>query len=155
MKKIKLFFIALLFLSQSLHAAMITWDSTSNTVGENDIFTLDVIGTDFISNVDGGGVDLLFDPDILNVLSVTIDDAVWDFAADTGVIDNIAGTVNGIAVAAFSPVTGDFTVASIQFQTIGGIGTSSGLLLSEYALNPWASDGSLINPSFTNANVPE
>lgn len=154
MKSIKNSLIVLILLfSHQLHAALITWDFSNVSVLENDIFTLDVIGTGFVSNVDGGGVDLSFDSSVLNVLSVTVDDLFWDFATSTGTIDNIGGTVNGIAVNAFSPVTGDFTVASIQFQAIGPGGSNSALTLAEYALNPWASGGSLINPTFTGGNV--
>ena len=148
-----LLFITLLFSAYS-QAAFITWDSTSNNVGESSIFTLDVIVTGFVDIVDGGGIDLSFDPSVLNVLSVSIDTVVWDFTTDTGVIDNVAGTVNGIAVNAFSTVTGDFTVASIEFQALGIAGLNTDLILSEYALNPWASGGSNITPlSFVNANV--
>ena len=155
MKKIgkKILYVVLLSFSYYSQAAMITWDSTSNNVSENGIFTMDVIGTGFVTNVDGGGVDLSFDPSVLSVLSVTIDEVFWDFATDPGTIDNLSGTVNGIAVNAFSSVTGDFTVASIQFQTIGSIGAGSLLTLSEYALNPWASGGSAINPDFTSGSV--
>ena len=154
-----MFLFVTLFFSGYLNAATITWNSTSNTV--NDIFSLDVIGLSFPSNgsgnvADGGGVNLSFDPSVLNVLSVTIDELVWDFGVtgiSTGTIDNVAGTVNGIMVNASSNVTGDFTVASIQFQAVGAGLSSTGITLSEYALNPWALDGSAINPTFVNGNV--
>ena len=155
MKKIKLLFIATLLFSSYLNAATITWNSASNGVLENDIFSLDVVGQGFVSNVDGGGIDLSFDSSVLNVLSVTIDEVVWDLGVgiSTGTIDNVAGTVNGIAVNAWGDVTGDFTVATIQFQAIGGLWSTSGLTLTEYALNPWASDGSAINPDYINGSV--
>ena len=156
MKKIGmpiLFTISLLFSAYS-QAAFITWNSTANNVGESSVFTLNVIGTGFVDNVDGGGIDLSFDPSVLNVLSVSIDTVVWDFTTSTGIIDNVAGTVNGIAVTALSSVTGDFSVASIEFQAVGIAGLNTDLLLAEYALNPWASGGSNITPlSFVNANV--
>lgn len=155
MKIIKNSLIAsILLFSHQLHASLITLDFTNISVLENDIFSLEIIGTGFVDIVDGGGVNLSFDPSVLNVLSVTIDDLVWDFATSTGTIDNVGGTVDGIAVNAFSSVTGDFTVASIQFQAIGTGGSSSILGLTEYALNPWASGGSQITPlSFAGGNV--
>ena len=157
MKIIKkhIFFILTLLFSGYLNAATITWDSTANNVNENDIFSLDVVGLGFVSNVDGGGVNLSFDPSVLSVLSVSIDDLVWDLGVgnSTGTIDNVGGTVNGIAVNAWSAVTGDFTVATIEFQVIGSIGFGSSLALSEYALNPWASGGSAINPIIANGSV--
>lgn len=159
MKKIeiKLLFLATLLFSNYLNAATITWSSTDNLVNQGDIFTLDVVGLGFISNVDGGGVNISFDPTKLNVLSVTIDELVWDFGPtgiSTGTIDNVSGTVNGIMVNAWSNVTGDFTVASIQFEEIyGGAYANSTIGITEYALNPWASGGSMINPDFVNGSV--
>ncbi|MDH5711111.1 MAG: cohesin domain-containing protein [Gammaproteobacteria bacterium] len=151
----KILSIALLSFTGYVNAATITWSNTNATVAPADTFSLDVIGTGFISNVDGGGVNISFDPNFLNVLSVTIDTVVWDFGPSgisTGIIDNVAGTVNGIMVNAISAIPTDFTVASIQFQQVGA-GTSSALNITEYALNPWASGGSAINPAFVGGNV--
>ena len=140
--------------SSYLNAATITWSSTNNIVNQGDIFSLDVVGLGFVSNVDGGGVNLSFDPTKLNVLSVTIDELVWDFVTNTGTINNIAGTVDGIMVNAWSNISGNFTVATIQFQEIsGGSFLNSTIGITEYALNPWASGGSEINPDFVNGTV--
>lgn len=161
MKKItnKLLFAAILLFSQGSMAGIITWNSTANDVNSNEIFSLNIIGTGFAEIVDGGGIDLSFDASVLEVLSVTIDTAVWNFfpvaGPVIGTIDNVAGTVNGIAVNALpSTITGDFIVATIQFQAVGLFGTNSALTLSEYAINPWASGGSVITPlNFVNGNV--
>ena len=151
-----LFILSLFIITGHVSAATITWSSTDNLINQGEIFTLDVVGLGFVDNVDGGGVNITFDPTKLNVLSVTIDELVWDLGVgiSTGVIDNTAGTVNGIAVNAWSNVTGDFIVASIQFQEIiGGAYSNSTIGITEYALNPWASGGSPINPSFVNGGV--
>lgn len=156
MKKIqsKILFLAMVLLSSYLNAATITWSPTDSIVNQGDTFSLDVVGSGFVSNVDGGGVNLSFDATKLNVLSVTIDELVWDFATDTGTIDNGAGTVEGIMVNALSDVTGDFIVATIQFQEIsGGSFLNSSIGITEYALNPWWSGGSAINPNFVNGTV--
>lgn len=154
MKKYILLVTTLLFSHGSM-AGTITWDSLTNPVSENAIFSLDIIGTGFGDIVDGGGVDFTFDPSVLQILSISIDAGVWDFFPVTGTINNIAGTVNGIEVnAALSTITGDFIVASVQFQTIGSPGTSSTLALSEFIDNPWASGVSPITPlDFVNGNV--
>ena len=159
MKKIqiKILFIAMVLFSGYLNAATITWNPTDSIVNQGDTFSLDVVGLGFVSNVDGGGVNLSFDPTKLNVLSVTIDELVWDFGPagiSTGTIDNGAGTVSGIMVNALSDVTGDFTVATIQFLEIsGGSFLNSSIGITEYALNPWASGGSEINPGYVNGTV--
>lgn len=155
MKSIKkLIFVISIFASGHLSAATITWDSSTTNISTNDVFTIDVIGTNFLSNVDGGGVNFSFDSNILNVLSVSINESVWDFGGfgiSTGTIDNENGTLDGIMVNTFADVTGDFVIATIEIQAIA---TGSSLLsLSEYVLNPWASDGSPINPDFIDASV--
>jgi len=142
-----------LLFSSHLSAATITWEASSTNVNVNDSFTLNIIGTSFSNNVDGGGLDFSFNSSVLNVASISIDENVWNLGAgiSTGTIDNVLGTVNGISVNAWSDVIGDFTVASVTFQAIGsGI---SGLSLSEWGTNPWASGGSLINPDYVNASV--
>ena len=153
----KLFFVISILLSGHLSAATITWDQPVLNVNNSgsQIFTLDVVGAGFVSNVDGGGINISFDQTVLSVLSVTIDEVVWNFGGtgvNTGTIDNVAGTVNGVMVnTMLLDLTGDFVVASIQMKAIG-VGVSS-LLLTEYAMNPWASGGSLISPSFVAGNV--
>jgi hypothetical protein len=150
----KLIFVISMLASGYLSAATITFDSPLTNVNTNDVFTINVIGNDFLSNVDGGGVNLSFDSSVLSVLSVSINESVWDFGGfgiSTGVIDNQNGSLNGVMVNAFSDVSGDFIVATIEMQAIAE-GTSS-LLLTEYGLNPWASGGSLINPDFVDASV--
>ena len=145
----KLIFVVSMLLSGHLSAATITWGSPTTNVNVGDVFTIDVVGTGFLGNVDGGGVNISYDSNILNVLSVTIDESVWDFGGfgiSTGIIDNPNGTLDGIMVNTFADVTGDFIIATIEMQAIAE-GNSS-LLLAEYGLNPWASGGSLINPGF-------
>ncbi len=144
----------LLLLSGHISAATVSWDSTITNVNVNDIFTVNVIGTGFFSNVDGGGVNISFDQSVINILSVSINESVWDFGGfgiSNGVIDNSSGTVNAIMVNTFADVTGDFTIATIEVQAIAA-GTSV-LALTEYGLNPWASAGSLINPDYVDGDV--
>lgn len=135
-------------------AATVSWDSTTTNVNVDDVFTINVVGTGFLSNVDGGGVNISFDKNVLNILSVSINESVWDFGGfgiSTGVIDNLAGTIDGIMVNTFANVAGDFTIATIQVQAIAS--GNSLLSLAEYGANPWASGGSAINPDFVNGNV--
>lgn len=151
---IKIIFTISILFSGHLSAATITWDSPTTNVNTNDIFTVNVVGNNFLSNVNGGGVNILWDPTILNVLSISINETVWDFGGfgiSTGTIDNQNGTVDGIMVNTLSNVIGSFDIASIQFQAVG-LGTST-LALTEYVLNPWASGGSRINPDFVDASV--
>jgi len=155
MKNIKkIIFIASMLLCGNSSAATISWSSPTTNISINDTFTIDIIGTDFLTNVDGGGINFTFDQNILNVVSVSIDQSVWDFGGfgiNSGTIDNVNGTANEIMVNTFSNVTNNFVIASIDFTAMtDGI---SLLTLSEYDLNPWASGGSLINPDFVNTQI--
>lgn len=150
----KIILVISLFLSGHLSAATITWETPTTNVNVNDVFTVNVVGTGFLSNVDGGGVNISFDQNLVNVLSVSIDESVWDFGGfgiSTGTINNSNGTLDGIMVNADADVTGDFVVATIEMQAISA--GSSLLSLTEYTLNPWASGGSMINPDFVDGSV--
>ncbi len=138
-------------LVQCAHAAELTFAPNPKTAATGDVFSLEIVGTGFTGNVDGGGVNFTFDSSILSVLSVTIDPA-WDaLISSGGTIDNGLGTVDGIYVNTFGAITGDFVVATVQFQAVGPGTTALGL--SELGLNPWASGGSLINPTLVNGLV--
>ena len=144
------FFILVLFIQQA-QSATISLSDTNYSANINDIFTLDIIGQDFTSNVDGGGVNIIFDPAIINVLSVSIDNDFWDFMNMEGTINNTLGTVNGIMVNALSSTTDNFTVASIEFQAITG-GTTN-ILLNDFSFNPWSSGGETISTSYVTGQV--
>ena len=151
MKKIIIMF-SLLF-SYQVNAASI-YTSVQGPYQIGDVFSVDIMGSGFTSNVDGGGVNLSFDQSRLNVLSVSIDESVWNFGStgvSTGVIDNGAGLVDGIMVNTLADVAGDFVIATIEFQAMD-VGISS-LLLSDWGINPWASGGSLINPDYIASSV--
>ena len=151
-----IYIIPLLLLSFCTQAATVSWSSTSETHDENAIFSLDIVGLDFIDTTVGGGVNLNFTSNIINVVSVDIDETVWEFIPpdiDLVTIDNTAGTV-GIMINTFKGVTGNFIVATVNFQIVGTGGASTDLVLSDHALNPWASDiGDEIKPAYINANV--
>ena len=151
-----LFIIPLLLLSCYAQAATISWSNTSKTVDENVSFSLDIIGSNFINDVNGGGVNVTFDANVVNVISVSIDETTWNFGAtgiSTGTINNSTGSIDGIMVNTLSSVTGDFIVATVNFQIVGSGGSNTDLTLSELAINPWASGGSRINPDFINGSI--
>jgi hypothetical protein len=128
-------------------AASIGFDSTAGTpfaVGQP--FTLTLEGNGFTQPLDGGGVNLQFDPGVLQLESVTVDTAVWDFAPANGTIDNGSGVVSDILFNAFfnpSPL-GNFDIATVQFLAVGA--GSSSLLLSPSASNPFSTGGVILNP---------
>lgn len=149
----KIIFASMVLFGSQAGAGTITWGAAPSSIALNDTFTIDIVGLGFTTNVDGGGVNIAYDSSVLNVLSVSIDESVWDLGVgiSSGTIDNTAGTVDGVMMNAWSDVTGDFVVASVIFSAIG---TGNSLLsISEYLLNPWANAGSVLNPSFVDSTV--
>ena len=154
MKTLSQLVFGLTLLCGQASAATIGWETAPATINVNDTFSLSITGSGFISDVDGGGVNFTYNSSVLNVLSVTIDESVWDFGGtgiSTGTIDNGAGTVDGIMVNTFATVTGNFDIATILFQAVG-VGTST-LGLTEFGSNPWASGGTLIGPTMVNSSL--
>ena len=148
--------LVILAASSNSYAATVTFNPNPDTVSLGQTFNLDIIGLNFLVITDGGGVNFTFDQNIVQVNSVSIDTGVWDFGPtgiSEGTIDNVAGTVTGIAVNAISDVgPGNFIVATVEFVAFG-LG-STDLILTEFSPeNPFASGGNLINPSFSNGFV--
>jgi hypothetical protein len=142
--KICISFIAALFLSHAAEAATVKTDTPQYTASIGELFTVDIVGTDF-PLTQGGGFNLSYDANILNVTHVSIDEInTWTFVNDAGTIDNVNGVLNDVVVSDFPGIAGDFTVASIEFIAVG-LG-QSGLNLTESVINPWASDGNIISP---------
>ena len=147
----KLIIVASFFISSHVAAASIGWESSPSPIYVGDTFSVNILGSGFASNVDGGGVNFTYDSSIINVQSVTIDSA-WDpLISSQGRTDNGTGAVDGLYVNTFGAVTGNFVVATVEFLATG-VGTS-GLDLTEYLLNPWASGGSPLNPGFNNGSL--
>ncbi|VAW59291.1 hypothetical protein MNBD_GAMMA08-307 [hydrothermal vent metagenome] len=132
--------IVTLFLSTGGHAATVSLSPASLVVGINETFTLELTGSDFNSGtLDGGGVNINFDPTVINVTNVVINTDVWEFYSTAGVIDNLAGTVNDISFNSFVTRTGNLNFATIEFTAVGS-GVSA-LSLTENFFNPFATNG--------------
>ena len=122
-----------------LQAATVTVDEPNKTVGPNEPFTLNLIGLDFPVTLDGGGINVSFDPFVVEVLEVRVDTDTWEFFSDNGDINNFSGSIIGIVFNSFQDRTGDLPFASIDFLPVGpGVST---LELEEYVFNPFATGG--------------
>src|ERR1700687_4910135 len=76
-------------------AAVVEFSPNVKVAAPGDIFTIDIVGTGFGSNLDGGGLDMTFDHNIVSVLGVTLS-SNWEFPVPSATIDNVAGTVSGL-----------------------------------------------------------
>ncbi len=111
------------------------------TLGET--FSIDIIATGFDVVLDGGGLNIHYDPSVLRLNDVSVDTDVWDpdMSWVNGGIDNSNGEVTGIIFNSFDDVTGDFHIATLDFTATGL--WMSPIELSQYDLNPFASGGAM------------
>ncbi len=150
----KFFSVLCLFSISSVATAAPTvgFDNSNISVKVGDIFSVNVIGNDFLADVDGGGFNLLFDKALLKIDSITVLTSLWEFLPQNGTINNADGTASEIQFNTFAHHNkGTFNIASLQFTALSaGIGQ---LNLSESINNPFASGGDAINPTFLAGNV--
>ena len=69
-------------------------------------FDAEIVITGF-PGTEGGGISLMFDPDLLRVLSVTLNSAVWNFVNQPGDIDNANGVISDLLFSSNYGVVGD------------------------------------------------
>lgn len=133
-------------------APTVGFDNSNISVKVGDIFSVNVIGNDFLADVDGGGFNLLVDKALLKIDSITVLTSLWEFKPQNGTINNADGTASEIQFNTFvNHNNGTFNIASLQFTALSaGIGQ---LNLSESIKNPFASGGDAINPTFLAGNV--
>lgn len=117
-------------------------------VGEQ--FSLDVLMSDF-PTTEGGGIVLHFNPRVVQVRNVSVDDSVWNFVNRNGDIDNDRGTVSDILFSNYQGVTGNAKIATIEFEIINK--GRSRITLEESSINPFAGGGENISVTFQSANI--
>ena len=126
-------------------AATVSFNTSAQTVALGSSFSLSVQGTAFPTIV-GGGLDLSFNPSVLQISSVTINTSVFEFymggGMEEGVLNNALGTLTDTAFNTFAGATGDFTIMTIGFTAVGA-GISS-LNLSESSI--WVFSNAVGNP---------
>jgi hypothetical protein len=134
-------------LSQASQAGIVQFEAAPATpFSIGDSFSLKLFGSDFASTLDGGGINLSFDPTVLRVTSVTVDTTVWEFFSSDGEINDALGTVADVWFASFEERVGSFDIALFTFQAFGA--GNSALTLSESLFNPFASGGELLPVEF-------
>jgi hypothetical protein len=72
-------------------------------------------GADFKDMTLGGGVQLQWNPDVLDLDSVVVDATAWEFARSGGVLDAAAGTLSDLYFASFAGRSGGFAIATLRF----------------------------------------
>ncbi len=133
--------------SNGISASTVSFSPSESTATSGQAFVLNIVGNDFLNDVDGGGINLAFDKAIFKVESVSVYSDLWEFLPDNGRIDNAAGVVQEIQFNTFSQHNkGTFNIASLRLTALTP--GESQFLLSESQVNPFASAGQAINPTF-------
>lgn len=148
---IKILLFALLALVLEANAAIVSFVPVTKTVNEGASFAVTIGGTGFDTELLGGGVDLKFDPDVLEVIDVVIPET-WDLIRLPGVVDNLAGTVTGTQFAQDEHPQID-TFPILEYWFIAKASGSSGLELKEYQGNPFTSVSGSVEVTFDPGKV--
>ena len=122
-------------------AATVRFEPSSRIVDLGSDFSMAIVGEDFTSITEGGGLNLSFDPAVIKVNSVVLDSATWEFFTNPGSINNTigTGTVDDIIFASSIGRSGNFDIGTIFFTALS-LGTSN-LGLTASPDNPFASGG--------------
>jgi hypothetical protein len=109
------------------------------TVAAGDTLTVRLSAQSFDQVTEGGGLDLSFDPKVVQVVEVVPDAATWEFFTQSGRIDNTAGKVEGILFASFQGHRDSFPIATVTLRALAA--GRPNLALSEANASPFASGG--------------
>ena len=129
---------------------MVKFDTTAIEVNTGDIFSIDVVLASF-PLTEGGGVNIRYAPGVLQARSLAINSSAWNFASKQDGIDNSHGTISNVLVSSYQGVEATATVVTVTFEAVAA--GASDIVLSESGLNPFASGGVKINPSFVSSHV--
>lgn len=112
--------------------------------------SVDLLMTDF-AMTEGGGVEINYDPTLVQVNSVSIDGNTWSFVSRDGNINNADGTVSDILFSSYQGVSGNAKIATIELEFIG---KGKGIIgLSESDNNPFASNGEQMAVTFKSSRI--
>lgn len=112
--------------------------------------SVDLVMSDF-ETTEGGGVNLHFNPKMVKVNSVVVDDSTWSFVNQDGEIDNNTGIVKDILFSSYRSVSGDAKIATIELEFVGK--GKSKIKLRESGSNPFASNGEQMTVSFKKSKI--
>jgi hypothetical protein len=136
-------------------AAQVSLLPAVQTVNVGDVFVLTIEGSGFVDNLDGGGLDVGFDPTVLQINAPATIDAAWEFGSDGGSTGG-PGVWKDIVFNTFShAINGTFPIATVSFTALQpSAGTPVVLSLNGGpAENPFGSGGTLVPVSFAGATI--
>jgi hypothetical protein len=128
---------------------LVGFSSNHIKVAVGETFTLDITMKGF-PTTEGGGINLRYNPYVLQVAGVTVD-GTWTFVNRDGEINNATGTIASILFSSYNGLSDNATIATVEFEAINK--GRSRLDLDTSALNPFASDGAEISVNYQPAVI--
>lgn len=130
----------------NVYAGMVMTNPAVSSVELNDIFSVDIVAREFTEDIDGFGLDVVWDPSRLSLNSVAIDTGAWSFSSSEG-DSTTTGHLFGVGGSTFFGNTGNFNLATLTFQAIGSGVTDIFLRNTMDPVFLWSSSGSVVSPS--------
>ena len=122
------------------------------TLNPGDTVELTLSGSNFADVMIGGGVSLAWNPDVLDLASVTVDASTWELARNGGQLDPASGTLSGMFFASFAGRSGSFDIATLRF-TADGPGSTT-VALSDAVGQPFANElAEVVSANYGNASI--
>lgn len=112
-------------------------------------FEVDIVMSGF-ENTEGGGFNLNFDPNVVEVKGVVLNADVWDFVNKEGAISNDTGVVSDILFSSYKG-TGDATIATVSFRALKK--GHSKLKMTESIVTPFGDNGKALSVVFNKASI--
>ena len=147
---ITIFLLAFATLANAGGSISFSNSKVQSQVGES--FSLDVLMSG-MPMIEGGGIVLHFDPTLIEVTNVTVDNIVWRFVNNNGEINNDEGSVTDILFSSFRGVSGDAKIATVEFKSLAKKRKRGVISMTESTTNPFASAGQNISVSFEPAKI--
>lgn len=145
---------AALLSTGALAAGTVVATPTHSSVLPGAVIEVTISGQAFAEAVVGGGLSFAWNPAVIDLQSVTMDTATWEFLTHGGLHDPASGTLSEMffnSVKATLP-TGNFGIATLRF--VADQPGSTTLTMSVPPALPFASDLAEVIPvSFQNAHV--
>ena len=116
----KLTVIAVLFMGcASSQAATVYLDPIAQSASIGSSVAVSLAGEDFSQTIDGGGINLSFNPAVLQITNVTVNTTTWEFSTTPGTINNTTGDLTNLTFSSLFGRSGNFPIAQIDFLATG------------------------------------
>ena len=143
---------ALLFTGAAHAAPQVQISPAAATLLPGDELAFTITGSGFDTLTVGGGLSLQWNPDVLDLASLAVNTADWEFISSTGELDAASGRLSNLFFNSFNGRQGSFSIATLRF--VADQPGSTALTLSGTELFPFVDvSESVLTVQFTGADI--